>query len=151
MTTGQTLASPTGLTRKSAPLAGRGLKLFEDGRSQSVAASATVACVGNPADTSQHDREDGPGRLRPQPQHLGELPELHRKNSADCARRGLAVQGVAEVKGNPKVLDDRGKTLHPRIARGILAVGSDVNRVSAPAEHEITLQKAIPCDPAESG
>lgn len=50
---------------------------------------------------------------------------------------GLAVQDVAEVTGFPEMLDGRVKTLHPRIAGGILAVRSDAQHVSALAEHEI--------------
>lgn len=51
---------------------------------------------------------------------------------------GLAVQDVAEVTGFPEMLDGRVKTLHPRIAGGILAVRSDAKHVSALAEHEIS-------------
>ena len=50
---------------------------------------------------------------------------------------GLTVQDVAEVTGFPEMLDGRVKTLHPRIAGGILAVRSDAQHVSALAEHEI--------------
>jgi phosphoribosylaminoimidazolecarboxamide formyltransferase/IMP cyclohydrolase len=50
---------------------------------------------------------------------------------------GLAVRDVAEVTGFPEMLGGRVKTLHPRIAGGILAVRSDPDHMKALAEHEI--------------
>ncbi len=51
---------------------------------------------------------------------------------------GLEVQDVADVTGFPEMLDGRVKTLHPRIAGGILAVRSNAEHASALARHEIT-------------
>ncbi len=50
---------------------------------------------------------------------------------------GLAVRNVAEVTGFPEILDGRVKTLHPRIAGGILARRSSPGHMSALAEHGI--------------
>jgi phosphoribosylaminoimidazolecarboxamide formyltransferase/IMP cyclohydrolase len=50
---------------------------------------------------------------------------------------GLEVRDVADVTGFPEMLDGRVKTLHPRIAGGILAVRSNPEHASALAEHEI--------------
>ncbi len=50
---------------------------------------------------------------------------------------GLAVRDAAEVTGFPEMLDGRVKTLHPRIAGGILAKRSSPAHMSALAEHGI--------------
>ncbi len=50
---------------------------------------------------------------------------------------GLAVLDVASVTGFPEMLDGRVKTLHPRIAGGILAVRSDPGHMAALERHEI--------------
>ena len=50
---------------------------------------------------------------------------------------GLAVRDVAEVTGFPEMLDGRVKTLHPRIAGGVLAIRSKPDHMSALAEHDI--------------
>ena len=50
---------------------------------------------------------------------------------------GLAVRNVAEVTGFPEILDGRVKTLHPRIAGGILARRSNSGHMGALAEHDI--------------
>ena len=50
---------------------------------------------------------------------------------------GLEVEDVSEVTGFPEMLDGRVKTLHPRIAGGILAVRSDPSHVSALESHQI--------------
>ena len=44
---------------------------------------------------------------------------------------GLEVEDVSEVTGFPEMLDGRVKTLHPRIAGGILAVRSNAEHMSA--------------------
>jgi phosphoribosylaminoimidazolecarboxamide formyltransferase/IMP cyclohydrolase len=38
---------------------------------------------------------------------------------------GIAVRDVAEVTGFPEMLDGRVKTIHPRIAGGVLAIRSN--------------------------
>ena len=50
---------------------------------------------------------------------------------------GLAVREAAEVTGFPEILDGRVKTLHPRIAGGILARRSSPAHMNALAEHDI--------------
>jgi len=50
---------------------------------------------------------------------------------------GLAVRDVAEVTGFPEMLDGRVKTLHPRVAGGILAVRSNSEHMQALRSHEI--------------
>jgi phosphoribosylaminoimidazolecarboxamide formyltransferase/IMP cyclohydrolase len=50
---------------------------------------------------------------------------------------GLAVRDVAEVTGFPEMLDGRVKTIHPRVAGGVLAVRSKPEHMAAIAEHGI--------------
>ena len=50
---------------------------------------------------------------------------------------GLEVEDVSEVTGFPEMLDGRVKTLHPRIAGGILAVRSNPEHMSALEGHAI--------------
>jgi phosphoribosylaminoimidazolecarboxamide formyltransferase/IMP cyclohydrolase len=50
---------------------------------------------------------------------------------------GLNVKDVAEVTGFPEMLDGRVKTIHPRIAGGILARRDDSGHMAALAEHDI--------------
>ena len=50
---------------------------------------------------------------------------------------GLDVQDVSDVTGFPEMLDGRVKTIHPRIAGGILAIRSNPEHTSALASHEI--------------
>jgi phosphoribosylaminoimidazolecarboxamide formyltransferase/IMP cyclohydrolase len=50
---------------------------------------------------------------------------------------GLAVRDVAEVTGFPEMLDGRVKTLHPRIAGGILAIRARDEHRRSMAEHGI--------------
>ena len=52
---------------------------------------------------------------------------------------GLAVRDVAEITGFPEMLGGRVKTLHPRIAGGILAVRSDPEHMRALADQGIGL------------
>ena len=51
---------------------------------------------------------------------------------------GIAVQDVAEVTGFPEMLDGRVKTLHPRVAGGILAMRGHADHMQALAAHGIT-------------
>ncbi len=51
--------------------------------------------------------------------------------------RGVAVKDVSEVTGFPEMLDGRVKTLHPRVAGGILAIRSESAHMAALAEHDI--------------
>jgi phosphoribosylaminoimidazolecarboxamide formyltransferase/IMP cyclohydrolase len=53
--------------------------------------------------------------------------------------RGLAVRDVAEVTGFPEMLDGRVKTLHPRIAAGVLAIRSKPEHMAAVEAHGIPL------------
>jgi phosphoribosylaminoimidazolecarboxamide formyltransferase/IMP cyclohydrolase len=50
---------------------------------------------------------------------------------------GIAVKEVADVTGFPEMLDGRVKTIHPRIAGGILAVRSNPLHMRALHEHDI--------------
>src|SRR6478735_5980444 len=49
----------------------------------------------------------------------------------------LPVEEVAEVTGFPEMLDGRVKTIHPRIAGGILAIRSNREHMRALEEHGI--------------
>src|ERR1035438_1898131 len=50
---------------------------------------------------------------------------------------GIPVKDVAEVTGFPEMLDGRVKTLHPKIAGGILAIRSNFEHRRAIEEHGI--------------
>ena len=50
---------------------------------------------------------------------------------------GLEVRDVSDVTGFPEMLDGRVKTLHPRVAGGILAVRSNDEHMQALQAHEI--------------
>jgi phosphoribosylaminoimidazolecarboxamide formyltransferase/IMP cyclohydrolase len=50
---------------------------------------------------------------------------------------GLPIRDVAEVTGFPEMLDGRVKTLHPKIAGGILAMRANPAHMQALAEHQI--------------
>ena len=52
---------------------------------------------------------------------------------------GLAVSDVSEVTGFPEMLDGRVKTIHPRIAGGVLAMRAKPDHMAALAEHSIPL------------
>jgi phosphoribosylaminoimidazolecarboxamide formyltransferase/IMP cyclohydrolase len=53
---------------------------------------------------------------------------------------GIApLREVAEVTRFPEMLDGRVKTIHPRVAAGVLAVRSKAEHISALAEHDIPL------------
>src|SRR5260370_39025159 len=51
---------------------------------------------------------------------------------------GVAVREVSEVTGFPEMLDGRLKTIHPRIAGGILAMGSKPGQMASLAEKDIS-------------
>jgi phosphoribosylaminoimidazolecarboxamide formyltransferase/IMP cyclohydrolase len=51
--------------------------------------------------------------------------------------QGIPVKEVADVTGFPEMLDGRVKTIHPRIAGGILAVRSNPLHMRALHEHDI--------------
>jgi len=50
---------------------------------------------------------------------------------------GLSVKDVSEITGFPEMLDGRVKTIHPRIAGGILAIRSRADHMEALAAHGI--------------
>ena len=50
---------------------------------------------------------------------------------------GVEVKDVAEVTGFPEMLEGRVKTIHPRIAGGVLAMRSKPDHMQALAEHDI--------------
>ncbi|MDA0203973.1 MAG: bifunctional phosphoribosylaminoimidazolecarboxamide formyltransferase/IMP cyclohydrolase [Acidobacteria bacterium] len=50
---------------------------------------------------------------------------------------GLAVRDVSEVTGFPEMLDGRVKTIHPRVAAGMLAIRSNPEHMAALDQHEI--------------
>jgi phosphoribosylaminoimidazolecarboxamide formyltransferase/IMP cyclohydrolase len=50
---------------------------------------------------------------------------------------GLAVKDVSEVTGFPEMLDGRVKTIHPRVAGGVLAMRAKPEHMAALAEHGI--------------
>jgi len=51
--------------------------------------------------------------------------------------QGVTVKDVAEVTGFPEMLDGRVKTIHPRIAGGVLAIRSNTGHMKALSEHDI--------------
>ena len=51
---------------------------------------------------------------------------------------GLAVRDVAELTGFPEMLDGRVKTLHPKVAGGILAIRSNPDHMGALEQHGIS-------------
>src|SRR5688572_16190151 len=52
---------------------------------------------------------------------------------------GLAVRDVSEITGFPEMMDGRLKTIHPRIAGGILAMRGNPEHVESAAAHGIPL------------
>lgn len=50
---------------------------------------------------------------------------------------GVAVKDVSEVTGFPEMLDGRVKTIHPRVAGGVLAVRNNPAHMNALREHHI--------------
>src|SRR6185437_637692 len=49
----------------------------------------------------------------------------------------IPVREVAEITGFPEMLDGRVKTIHPKIAGGILAIRDNAEHMRSLAEHEI--------------
>ncbi|HTW66400.1 MAG TPA: bifunctional phosphoribosylaminoimidazolecarboxamide formyltransferase/IMP cyclohydrolase [Bryobacteraceae bacterium] len=52
---------------------------------------------------------------------------------------GVAVREVSDLTGFPEMLDGRLKTIHPRVAGGVLAVRSNPEHMRSLAEHAIPL------------
>jgi phosphoribosylaminoimidazolecarboxamide formyltransferase / IMP cyclohydrolase len=52
---------------------------------------------------------------------------------------GLPVKDVSDVTGFPEMLDGRVKTIHPRVAAGVLAIRANPEHMRALAEHSIGL------------
>jgi phosphoribosylaminoimidazolecarboxamide formyltransferase/IMP cyclohydrolase len=52
---------------------------------------------------------------------------------------GLPVREVSEITGFPEMLDGRVKTIHPRIAAGILAIRGNAEHMHSLREHDIPL------------
>jgi phosphoribosylaminoimidazolecarboxamide formyltransferase/IMP cyclohydrolase len=52
---------------------------------------------------------------------------------------GLPVQDVSELTGFPEMLDGRVKTIHPRVAAGILAMRSNPAHMASLQEHQLPL------------
>jgi phosphoribosylaminoimidazolecarboxamide formyltransferase/IMP cyclohydrolase len=52
---------------------------------------------------------------------------------------GVPVRDVSDVTGFPEMLDGRVKTIHPRIAAGVLAIRGRCEHMKALAEHDIPL------------
>ena len=50
---------------------------------------------------------------------------------------GIAVREVSDLTGFPEMLDGRVKTIHPRVAGGVLAIRSNAEHMAAIAEHGI--------------
>ena len=53
--------------------------------------------------------------------------------------QGIRVREVADFTGFPEMLDGRVKTLHPRIAGGVLAIRSNPDHMRQIAEHQLHL------------
>jgi phosphoribosylaminoimidazolecarboxamide formyltransferase / IMP cyclohydrolase len=52
---------------------------------------------------------------------------------------GLTVMDVSELTGFPEMLDGRVKTIHPRVAAGVLAMRDKPDHMASLAEHQIPL------------
>src|ERR1041385_2584444 len=50
---------------------------------------------------------------------------------------GLEVRDISDLTGFPEMMDGRGKTLHPKVHGGLLAVRDDPEHAAAMAEHGI--------------
>jgi phosphoribosylaminoimidazolecarboxamide formyltransferase/IMP cyclohydrolase len=57
--------------------------------------------------------------------------------AAAIRQAGLPVKDIAEVTGFPEMLDGRVKTIHPRVAAGVLAIRSNQEHMNALKEHSI--------------
>ena len=59
--------------------------------------------------------------------------------AAAIRQAGLAVKDIAELTGFPEMLDGRVKTIHPRVAAGVLAIRANREHMAALEEHSIGL------------
>ena len=59
------------------------------------------------------------------------------KTAAALAEAGVPVTTVEDITGAPEMLDGRVKTLHPKIAGGILAMRANPEHMGAIAAHGI--------------
>src|ERR1044072_5429433 len=50
---------------------------------------------------------------------------------------GLTVRDISEITGFPEMMDGRGKTLHPRVHGGLLALRDNAEHIKAMEEHQI--------------
>src|SRR4051812_39031556 len=57
--------------------------------------------------------------------------------AAAIRQAGLPVKDIAEVTGFPEMLDGRVKTIHPRVAAGVLAIRANQEHMEALKEHSI--------------
>jgi phosphoribosylaminoimidazolecarboxamide formyltransferase / IMP cyclohydrolase len=55
------------------------------------------------------------------------------------AEAGLTVREVSDLTGFPEMLDGRVKTIHPRVAAGVLAVRANAGHMASLAEHSLPL------------
>jgi phosphoribosylaminoimidazolecarboxamide formyltransferase/IMP cyclohydrolase len=58
--------------------------------------------------------------------------------AAAIREAGIAVRDVAELTGFPEMLDGRVKTIHPRVAGGVLAIRKNTEHMKALEEHGIS-------------
>src|SRR5580698_3546586 len=52
---------------------------------------------------------------------------------------GVPVREVSDLTGFPEMLDGRLKTIHPRVAGGVLAIRANPDHMASLAEHDIPL------------
>src|SRR4051812_41856285 len=57
--------------------------------------------------------------------------------AAAIRQAGLPVKDISEVTGFPEMLDGRVKTIHPRVAAGVLAIRGNQEHMDALREHSI--------------
>ena len=55
----------------------------------------------------------------------------------------VPVVPVADVTGSPEILDGRVKTLHPKVAGGVLAIRSNDEHMASLAEHHLCEPRGI--------
>src|SRR5947209_6914351 len=55
----------------------------------------------------------------------------------ELAGAGLAVRQVSDLTGFPEIMDGRVKTLHPKLAAGILARRDQISHMEAAREHDV--------------
>src|SRR3954471_12296831 len=59
--------------------------------------------------------------------------------AAAIRQAGLPVKDISELTGFPEMLDGRVKTIHPRVAAGVLAIRGNPEHMDALKEHSIGL------------